>query len=85
MLIHAESVITCDGCVGFSLNVWCRNHGEVSPFSSLCLFCFEKTLSDLPSHIWSEFSIYGDLGNDRTKIDSELAFGFLKMGVTPIY
>ena len=37
MLIHAESVITCDGCVGFSLNVWCRNHGEVSPFSSLCL------------------------------------------------
>ena len=39
-----------------------------------------KLLSDLPSHIWSEFSIYGDLDNERTEIDSELAFGFLKMG-----
>jgi len=31
------------------------------------------------------FQIYGDLINERTEIDSELAFGFLKMGVTPIY
>ena len=37
-------------------------------------------LSDLPSHILSEFSIHGDLDNERTEIDSELAFGFLKMG-----
>ena len=43
---------------------------------------------DLPGrHIIfdQEFSIYGDLNNERTEIDSELAFGFLKMGVTLIY
>ena len=31
-------------------------------------------LSDLPSHIWSEFSIYGNLDNERTEIDSRLDF-----------
>ena len=32
-----------------------------------------------------EFSIYGDLDNERTEIDTELVFGFLKMGVTSVY
>ena len=34
--------------------------------------------------LWT-FSIYGDYINERTEIDSELAFGFLKMGTVPIY
>ena len=44
----------------------------------ICLLNFNETKID-------EFLIYGDLNNERTEIDSELAFGFLKMGVTPIY
>ena len=61
--------------------------GTIAKETVLPGFCGrrERVLSDLPTHIWSEFSIYGDLGNERTEIDSELAFGFLKMGVTPIY
>ena len=43
-----------------------------------------KLFSDLHRNR-SEFSIYGDLINERTEIDLELAFGFLKMGVRPIY
>jgi hypothetical protein len=42
-------------------------------------------LSDLPTQIFPEIQIYGDLSNGRTEIDSDLAFGFIKMGVTPIY
>ena len=35
--------------------------------------------------IFPGIQIYGDLINERTEIDSELAFGFLKMDVTLIY
>jgi hypothetical protein len=41
-------------------------------------------LSNLPSQIFPRIQIYGDLVNKRTEIDSELAFGFLKMGTVPI-
>ena len=41
-------------------------------------------LSDLPTQIFPKIQIYGDLDNERTEIDSELAFGFLKMGTVPI-
>ena len=58
--------------------------GCVSKNYYILKYYFISILSDLPSHIWSEFSIYGDLDNERTEIDSELAFGFLKMGGPPI-
>ena len=35
-------------------------------------------LSVLPTQIFPKIQIYGDLINERTEIDSELAFGFLK-------